>query len=46
VENSTLPDDSPAHDFPSIKDGIRGMAFIEAVVASSQHNAAWTTLDV
>jgi predicted dehydrogenase len=46
VENSTLPNDSPAHDFPSIKDGIRGMAFIEAVVASSQHNAAWTTLDV
>ena len=46
VENSTLPDDSPAHDFPSIKDGIRGMAFIEAVVASSHHNAAWTTLDV
>ena len=29
-------------DYPKIQDGIRGMAFIEAVVASSQHNAAWT----
>ena len=33
-------------DFPKIEDGIRGMAFIEAVVASSQANAAWTKLDV
>jgi hypothetical protein len=31
-------------DYPGIEDGIRGMAFIEAVVASSQANARWTLL--
>ncbi|MEN3941060.1 Gfo/Idh/MocA family oxidoreductase [Prosthecobacter sp. SYSU 5D2] len=30
------------NDFPKIEDGIRGMAFIEAVVASSKANASWT----
>jgi predicted dehydrogenase len=34
------------NDYPKIEDGIRGMAFIEAVVASSKKNAAWTKLDV
>ena len=34
------------HDYPKIDDGIRGMAFIEAVVASSKANAAWTKLDI
>src|SRR5690606_18524485 len=34
-----------ALDYPKIDDGIRGMAFIEAVVASSKANAAWTKLD-
>lgn len=29
-------------DYPKIEDGVRGMAFIDAVVASSKHNAAWT----
>jgi len=33
-------------DYPTITDGIRGMAFIEAVVASSKANAAWTKLGV
>lgn len=33
-------------DYPGIDDGIRGMAFIEAVVKSSADNAAWTRLDV
>ena len=33
-------------DYPTIDDGVRGMAFIEAVVASSRNNAAWTGLDV
>src|ERR1700677_3138312 len=33
-------------DYPKIEDGIRGMAFIEAVVASSKANAAWTKLDI
>ena len=32
-------------DYPKITDGLRGMAFIEAVVASSKKNAAWTKLD-
>jgi predicted dehydrogenase len=32
------------NDYPKIADGIRGMAFIEAVVASSKANAAWTPL--
>lgn len=38
--------DETALDYPKIEDGIRGMAFIEAVVKSSQANAAWTSLDV
>jgi predicted dehydrogenase len=29
-------------DYPKIEDGVRGMAFIEAVVNSSKQNAAWT----
>lgn len=32
--------------FPGIEDAVRGMAFIEAVVASSKANAAWTGLHV
>jgi predicted dehydrogenase len=31
-------------DYPKIADGIRGMAFIEAAVDSSKHNARWTAL--
>lgn len=31
-------------DYPGIADAVRGMAFIEAVVASSKANAAWTRL--
>lgn len=33
------------NDFPKIEDGIRGMAFIEAVVASGHSNAAWTPVE-
>lgn len=33
-------------DYPKIEDGVRGMAFIDAVVASSKNNAAWTKLGV
>jgi predicted dehydrogenase len=33
-------------DYPKIEDGVRGMAFIEAVVSSSQRNAAWTPVSV
>ena len=36
----------PALDYPKIEDGVRGMAFIEAVVKSSRKNAAWTKLGV
>jgi len=46
LEKTKPAKDSPAPDFPTIKDGIRGMAFIEAVVASSKKNAAWTKLGV
>lgn len=45
-EGRKLGPDDPANDFPKIKDGVRGMAFIEAVVKSSKKNAAWTRLDV
>jgi predicted dehydrogenase len=30
--------------FPGVKEGLRGMQFIEAVVTSSENNAAWITL--
>jgi hypothetical protein len=29
-------------DFPGIEDGLRGMAFIDNVVASSQSDQKWT----
>ena len=29
--------------FPGLDDGVKGMAFIEAAVASSRHNGAWTS---
>lgn len=32
-------------DYPGIEEGVRGMAFIEAVVKSSAANAAWTPLE-
>jgi predicted dehydrogenase len=46
VEKKKLAKDDPANDFPKIEDGVRGMAFIEAVVKSSKANSAWTKLDV
>ena len=33
------------YDFPTIDDGVQGMAFIEAAVKSSDNNAAWTKLN-
>jgi predicted dehydrogenase len=44
VIDGTTPD-SASLDYPKIEDGIRGMAFIEAVVESSNHNARWTSLE-
>jgi predicted dehydrogenase len=36
----------PLHlDYPKIEDGVRGMAFIEAVVRSGHNNAAWTPIE-
>ena len=40
-----LRKDDLANDYPKIEDGVRGMAFIEAVVKSSKANAAWTKLE-
>lgn len=34
------------YDFPTIDDGLQGMAFIEAAVRSSENNSAWTKLDL
>lgn len=34
----------PILDYPTIADGVRGMAFIDAVVKSSKDNAVWTPL--
>lgn len=45
LEKKKLTKDDPANDFPKIEDGVRGMAFIEAVVASSKANAAWTKIE-
>ena len=44
-EGRKLAKDDPALDFPKITDGVRGMAFIEAVVKSSKANSAWTKLE-
>jgi predicted dehydrogenase len=45
-EGKKVAKGDPANDFPKIDDGVRGMAFIEAVVKSSKGNAKWTKLDV
>lgn len=34
------------YDFPTVEDGVEGMAFIEAAVKSSENNSAWTKLDL
>ena len=33
-----------AYDYPTVQDGVDGMAFIEAAVKSSENNGAWTKL--
>jgi predicted dehydrogenase len=35
-----------AGDFPSVEDGIRGMAFIDNVVKSGQSNEKWTKYEI
>jgi len=38
----------PADDvvFPTVEDGVEGVAFVEACVSSAKKNAAWTRLDI
>lgn len=43
--DGTVPS-KEALDFPSVEDGIRGMAFIDNVVASAQSNEKWTTYKI
>ena len=40
IEGTTAPKE--AADFPGVEDGIRGMAFIDTVVASGQSDVKWT----
>ncbi len=41
---ASLRNPTATPEYPTITDGVRGMAFIEAVVASSKANATWTKL--
>ncbi len=43
--DGTVPS-KEALDFPSVEDGIRGMAFIDNVVASANSNEKWTTYKI
>lgn len=45
LDGKKLKADDIANDFPKIEDGVRGMAFIQAVVKSSKANAKWTKLN-
>ena len=42
ARNGVLPD--PAVLYPTVHDGVRGVAFVEACIASSQRNGAWRRL--
>jgi predicted dehydrogenase len=44
-EGRKLAADDPALDYAKIDAGVRGMAFIDAVLKSSSKNAKWTSLD-
>ncbi len=39
-------EDTSVVEFPSVQEGIRGMAFIEAVVASNERNEKWTPFTI
>lgn len=45
LEGRTPAAGDPVLDYPKIEDGVRGMAFIEAVVKSSKANTAWTHVE-
>ena len=40
------PAPAEGYDFPTVDDGVAGVAFIGACVESSENNAAWTKLDL
>jgi predicted dehydrogenase len=40
------PAPAGALDFPSVEDGVRGMAFIDTVIRSNESREKWTTLDI
>jgi len=42
INLGNVPSKTP--DFPTVKDGVRGMKFIYAAVESSNKNASWTTM--
>ncbi|MDB4438474.1 Gfo/Idh/MocA family oxidoreductase [bacterium] len=44
VDGNSAPEGG--YDFPTVDDGVAGVAFIGACVESSQNNAAWTKLDL
>ena len=44
IKDRLYGEENESYDYPTIDDGIRGMAFIEATVASSKNNAAWSSL--
>jgi len=44
VKDRLNGEEQASYDYASIDEGVRGMAFIEASVKSSQNNAAWTKL--
>ena len=43
IDGTPPPDEG--YDFPTVDDGVAGVAFIAACVESSQKNASWTKLD-
>lgn len=45
LQDRIIGNEQESYDYPSIHDGVRGMAFINAAVESSSNNAAWTTLN-
>jgi|TARA_B110000914_G_scaffold2226_1_gene1928 predicted dehydrogenase len=44
IDGNSAPEGG--YDFPTVDDGVAGVAFIGACVESSQNNAAWTKLDL
>ena len=42
IDGTTAPKE--AADFPSVEDGVRGMTFIDTVVASGQSDVKWTPI--